>query len=387
MITSDNPGFGLYIHWPFCLAKCPYCDFNSHVREQVDAAAWQEALLRELDYWGEQTQGRALTSIFFGGGTPSLMPPATVAALIDRTAQHWKTSDDLEITLEANPTSVEAGKFRDFRAAGVNRASIGIQALNMADLKALGRQHDVTQARAALSLAASTFPRFSFDLIYARPGQSVAAWEGELREAIGYGAQHMSVYQLTIEPGTQFATLHQRGQLVTPDDETGAAMYELTQEMLEAESLPAYEISNHATAGQECRHNLTYWHYGDYVGIGPGAHGRVTLDGKKMATRTHRAPEEWLSRVQRHGHGVTEQSDVPLSEQLDELLLMGLRTRSGVSRARLQKLFGRDVVGLLKADKLASLEKHGLLKLDAQTLQATPEGRLRLNAVLAELVS
>jgi putative oxygen-independent coproporphyrinogen III oxidase len=357
------------------------------VREQIDAAAWQAALLRELDYWGERTTGLALTSIFFGGGTPSLMPPATVAALIERAAQHWQTDAALEITLEANPTSVEAGKFRDFRAAGVNRVSIGIQALNEPDLKALGRQHSAEQARQTLTLAASTFPRFSFDLIYARPGQSIAAWQAELREAISYGAQHMSVYQLTIEPGTQFHTLHQRGELVIPDDETGAALYETTQEILEAAGMPAYEISNHATPGQECRHNLTYWHYGDYIGIGPGAHGRVTLEGRKYATRTHRAPEEWLSRVQQHGHGVTEQTEVPLAEQLDELLLMGLRTTTGVSRARLQAQFGRDVTALVNPEKLAMLQKHGLLTLDGEKLLATPEGRLRLNKVLSELVS
>ena len=385
MISSDQPGFGLYIHWPFCKAKCPYCDFNSHVREQIDEQAWQDALLRELAHWAAQTSGRQLTSIFFGGGTPSLMPARTVAALIEAAGQHWQLAPDLEITLEANPTSVEAGKFRDFRAAGVNRVSVGVQALNAADLKLLGRQHDVTQARAALELAATTFPRFSFDLIYARPHQSLEDWQRELAEALSYGAQHMSLYQLTIEPGTQFATLWQRGELTIPDEELGAALYETTQAMCEAKGLPAYEISNHAAAGHECRHNLTYWYYGDYVGIGPGAHGRVTVDGHKLATRTHRAPEEWLKRVHEHGHGVTEQTDIPRHEQLDELLLMGLRTQAGISRARLRRDFGGDVDTLLRAEKLPGLIKHGLITLTEQTLQATPEGRLRLNALLPEI--
>lgn len=295
----------LYIHWPFCKSKCPYCDFNSHVRERIDEAAWQRALLAELGYWGERTQGRKLASLFFGGGTPSLMPPALTAALIETAQKYW-TCDNPEITLEANPTSVEAQKLKDFHAAGVTRLSLGIQALNDADLKALGRQHSATEALAALDLAASIFPRFSFDLIYARPEQTVKAWEAELRRALGFGATHMSLYQLTIEPGTQFATLHQRGDLVTPDEETGAALYELTQSLMGKAGLPAYEISNHAKPGHECRHNLTYWRYCDYVGIGPGAHGRVTLDGVKQATRTHRAPEEWLERVTKHGHGLTE---------------------------------------------------------------------------------
>jgi putative oxygen-independent coproporphyrinogen III oxidase len=387
VIHSDAPGFGLYIHWPFCLAKCPYCDFNSHVREQIDAAAWHAALLRELDYWGEQTKGRALSSIFFGGGTPSLMPPDTVAALIEKAKHYWLTDEQLEVTLEANPTSVEAAKFAAFRQAGVNRVSVGIQALREADLKALGRQHDVGQAQRALELAALHFPRFSFDLIYAREGQSVAQWREELNEALQYGAQHMSLYQLTIEPGTQFATLHQRGDLKIPDEDTGAALYELTQELCEAKGLPTYEISNHAAPGQECRHNLTYWHYGDYVGIGPGAHGRVTLGDEKLATRTHRAPEEWLKRVGEHGHGLTEQTAVPKSEQLDEFLLMGLRTRTGISRTRLRREFGGDVDKVLRADKLPILQKHGLIELSEISLRATAEGRVKLNALLAELAA
>ncbi len=387
MVTPDAPGFGLYIHWPFCLSKCPYCDFNSHVRERIDAAAWQSALRRELTHWGEQTQGRTLTSIFFGGGTPSLMPPDTVAALIEAARRHWRTDDALEVTLEANPTSVEAGKFAAFRQAGVNRVSVGIQALRPEALQMLGRQHDVTQARRAVGLAAQHFERFSFDLIYARPEQSVADWRKELSEALSFGASHLSLYQLTIEPGTQFATLFARGDLRIPDEETGAALYELTQELCEQAGLPAYEISNHARPGQECRHNLTYWYYGDYIGIGPGAHGRVTVRGQKLATRTHRAPEEWLKRVTADGTGVTEQTPIPRAEQLDEFLLMGLRTHSGISRARLRSDFGADVETLLRAERVPTLQKHGLVELTPTHLRATADGRLKLNALLAELAA
>jgi oxygen-independent coproporphyrinogen-3 oxidase len=385
-VTSDQPGFGLYIHWPFCLAKCPYCDFNSHVREQVDQAAWQQALLDELRYWAARAKPQQLTSIFFGGGTPSLMAPQTVEALIAEAHKLWPVADELEITLEANPTSVEAAKLRDFRQAGVNRLSMGIQALRADDLQRLGRQHSVAEALAALEMAATTFGRYSFDLITFREGQTLEGWRGELAEALQFGAQHMSIYHLTIEPGTQFATLHQRGSLVLPSDEEGAAFYDLTQQMMDGAGLPAYEISNHAALGQECRHNLTYWHYGDYVGIGPGAHGRVTDSaGRKLATRTHRAPEEWLQRVQAQGHALTNDDMVPITEQRDEVLLMGLRTREGISRARLRAQFGQDAPALYNAQSLQSLIKHGFITLSDTHLLATPEGRLRLNKLVEML--
>lgn len=385
MVTSDQPGFGLYIHWPFCRSKCPYCDFNSHVRESIDEAAWQRALLRELAYWGDQTAGRPLTSIFFGGGTPSLMPPEITAALIEQTRKIWQVTPDIEITLEANPTSVEADKLRAFKAAGVNRVSLGVQAMNDADLKALGRQHSAAEALAAVDLARNIFDRISFDLIYARPQQTVAQWEAELKRALAYAPDHMSLYQLTIEDGTKFATLHQRGELVTPNEDEGAALYDLTQHLMNEAGLPAYEISNHARPGAECLHNLTYWYYGDYVGIGPGAHGRITLNGKKFATRTHRAPEEWMKRVEDHGHGVTEQQEVGKRDQLEELLLMGLRLTNGISRARIISDFGKDIPDLLNPTRLAILQKHNLIKISDQRLQATPQGRLRLNALLGEL--
>lgn len=372
----------LYIHWPFCKSKCPYCDFNSHVRESINEAAWQSALLRELDYWAARTQGRKLASIFFGGGTPSLMPPSTTAALIKRAREVWQADDTLEITLEANPTSVEAAKLRDFKAAGVNRLSMGIQALNDTDLKALGREHSAGEAMAAIETATGIFERFSFDLIYARMGQTLAGWQQEMQQALRFKPTHLSVYQLTIEPGTQFHTLHQRGDLVIPDEELGSAMYEATQEVLGAAGLPAYEISNHAKPGQECRHNLTYWRYEDYVGIGPGAHGRVTVRGTKLATRTHRAPEEWLERVARDGHGLTEQTPVPPPEQRDEMLLMGLRLNEGIT---LQKLADYGIK--LNEAKLLTLQKHDLITIDDITLKATAEGRLRLNALIAELAN
>src|SRR5262245_38165171 len=283
--VADDPGFGLYVHWPFCLSKCPYCDFNSHVRAAIDHSRWRAALLRELDHYAAHTRGRRLTSIFFGGGTPSLMEPATVAAVIERAAEHWPLASDVEITLEANPTSVEAGKFAAFRTSGVNRVSLGVQALNDADLKFLGRHHSAAEARAAIDIARRHFARYSFDLIYARPGQSAAAWRSELAEAVGLAGDHLSVYQLTIEPETVFGAAHRRGELAVPREEEAAALFELTQERLGEAGLPAYEISNHARPGGESRHNLTYWRYGDYVGIGPGAHGRLTVGSEKLATR------------------------------------------------------------------------------------------------------
>jgi oxygen-independent coproporphyrinogen-3 oxidase len=384
-MTAD-PGFGIYVHWPFCLSKCPYCDFNSHVREQVDHDRWRAALLTEIDHYAARTPGRMVTSIFFGGGTPSLMEPATVAALIDRIGQRWPTAPNLEITLEANPSSVEAERFQALAIAGVNRVSLGLQALDDASLAFLGRRHNAAEGLAALAVAKRNFDRVSFDLIYARPGQTVAAWQAELTRAIGEGTEHLSVYQLTIEEGTKFATLYARGELAMPDEETQAALYETTQAMLGAAGLPAYEISNHARPGAQSRHNLTYWRYGDYVGVGPGAHGRLTIDGRKLATRAHRAPEIWLDRVEASGHGAHADEPVATTERGDELLMMGLRLTEGVSRARLRDELGADAESLLEGHKLQRLVDAGFLTLDAASLKATEAGRQRLNAVLASLL-
>jgi oxygen-independent coproporphyrinogen-3 oxidase len=383
---TDHPGFGLYVHWPFCLSKCPYCDFNSHVRDRVDHAAWRTALLRELDHYAAETAGRRLTSIFFGGGTPSLMEPATVAAIIDRAARRWRFANDIEITLEANPTSVEAAKLAMLASAGVNRVSLGVQALNDADLRFLGRHHSAAEARAAIDIARRSFRRYSFDLIYARPGQSAAAWRDELAAALALAGDHLSVYQLTIEPETVFGAAFRRGELRVPDEDTAAALYELTQEVLAAAGLPAYEISNHARPGGECRHNLTYWRYGDYVGIGPGAHGRLTLGGEKIATRQHRAPEAWLAAVAAQGHATRQRDSVPPQERLTELLMMGLRTNEGVDRGRIIAACGQPLEDAVGRRRLDRLTEGGFLILDDAGLRTTPAGRQRLNAVIGELL-
>ncbi len=386
-VSASDPGFAVYVHWPFCKSKCPYCDFNSHVRERVDHDRWRAGLLRELDHYADLTAGRTVTSIFFGGGTPSLMEPATVGAIIDRVAERWQIAEGLEVTLEANPTSVEADKFRAFRTAGINRVSLGIQALDDASLKFLGRQHNAAEATGAIELAARTFDRFSFDLIYARPGQTVAAWQAELARALDYAVGHLSVYQLTIEEGTAFYPLHARGDLVLPDEELAGDLYEATQSQLAAAGLPAYEISNHARPGEESRHNLTYWRYGDYVGIGPGAHGRLTLDGDKFATRAHRAPEIWLERVERDGHGAAVPSPIDRDARGTELLMMGLRLREGVRLARLTEETGRTLDDFVEPAALSRLIEGGFLTRDADRLSATSEGLQRLNAVLSAILA
>ncbi len=316
--ATPTRGFGLYVHWPFCKSKCPYCDFNSHVRDSIDQERWRAGLLRELDHYAAQTQGRTLTSIFFGGGTPSLMAPATVADLIDRAAQRWTLAADIEITLEANPNSIEQSNFAGYRAAGVNRVSLGVQSLDDASLKFLGRGHNSSEARAAIALAAKIFPRFSFDLIYARPNQTVAEWRAELNEALTLAGEHLSVYQLTIEPGTQFHTLYARNALHLPPEESAEDLYDATQNILERAGRPAYEISNHARPGAECRHNLVYWRYEDYVGIGPGAHGRLTIDGSKTATRQQKAPETWLAAVEKAGHATAEREPIDAERAANE---------------------------------------------------------------------
>jgi putative oxygen-independent coproporphyrinogen III oxidase len=386
-VAAADPGFGLYVHWPFCRSKCPYCDFNSHVRERVDHVAWRAALLRELDHYADETGERTLTSIFFGGGTPSLMEPATVAAVIGRAGQRWGFADDIEITLEANPTSVEVDKFAALAAAGVNRVSLGVQALNDADLRFLGRQHSAGEARAAIDIARANFRRYSFDLIYARPGQTPAAWRDELEQALDLAGDHLSVYQLTIEPETVFGAAFRRGELQVPDEETAATLFELTQEVLDTAGLPAYEISNHARPGGACRHNLTYWRYGDYVGIGPGAHGRLTLGGEKIATRQHRAPEAWLAAVEAHGHATRQRDPVPPQERLTELLMMGLRTVEGVDRSRLIAECGRPPEEALDRRRLDRLIEGGFLVLDDVAVRATAAGRQRLNTVIGALLA
>jgi putative oxygen-independent coproporphyrinogen III oxidase len=386
-MTAPDPGFGVYIHWPFCLAKCPYCDFNSHVRERVDEARWRRALLAELDHYAEATPGRTVTSVFFGGGTPSLMAPETAAALIERVGARWATAPDLEVTLEANPGVAEAARFAALRAAGVNRLSIGVQALDDTALRFLGRIHGRAEGVAAVERARAHFDRYSFDLIYARPGQSVAAWQAELDQALALAGDHLSVYQLTIEPGTAFHTAARLGQLKVPDEDTAAALYEATAERLEAAGLPAYEISNHAAPGQECRHNLTYWRYGDYVGVGPGAHGRLTGPSGKVATRQIRLPEAWLAQVEESGHATDAVEPIDPMRRRDELMMMGLRLAEGVHRRRFEAEAGAPIEDVLDRAALARLVDGGFLEVDEGGLRATAAGRQRLDAVLAALLA
>src|SRR3569832_694450 len=328
-------GFGIYVHWPFCAAKCPYCDFNSHVRTQIDESGWIDAIVRELEWTAEQ-QGAdrpIVETVFFGGGTPSLMQGKSVGRTLETIARLWRAANDVEVTLESNPASADATRVADYRAAGVNRLSLGVQALNDADLKMLGRLHNVAEAKRALDMAQANFDRVSLDLIYARPDQCVAAWRDELKEALSFGTEHLSLYQLTIEPATPFATLYRIGALKIPDDDRAAALYETTQEMTEAAGVPAYEISNHARAGAEARHNLLYWRYGAYAGVGPGEHGRLYLNGKRFATATERLPERWRENVQQKGHGLVEMTEVAPEAAARELLLMNLRLAEGFDLA------------------------------------------------------
>jgi putative oxygen-independent coproporphyrinogen III oxidase len=376
----------LYIHWPFCLAKCPYCDFNSHVRDRIPQPRFRAALRRELGWEADRLGRRPLGSIFFGGGTPSLMEPETVAALIDDARGQFDAIPDLEITLEANPTSVEAGRLAAFRQAGVNRLSLGVQSLDPEALRMLGRQHSVAQARAALETARAIFPRLSFDLIYTRPGQELPAWRAELREALSLAADHLSLYQLTIEPGTAFATRHARGEIVLPDGDAAAALYEATAEEAARFGLLAYEVSNYARPGAESRHNLTYWRYSDYAGIGPGAHGRITLDGDALATRRHRAPEVWAERVEQERHGMTEQVVLAAEDRAREMLLMGLRLAEGIDATRFARRTGRALADAIDPEVLDQAIAESYLQWRAGRLCALPAGRLRLDALLAALV-
>jgi len=383
MADTADPGFGVYVHWPFCASKCPYCDFNSHVRMAgVDEPRFAAAFTREIAHMAALAPGRTVTSIFLGGGTPSLMKPETVGGVLDAIATAWSVDPDAEITLEANPSSVEADRFAGYRTAGVNRVSLGVQALNDGDLKALGRLHSVAEARRAIDIAARTFERFSFDLIYARPAQTPEAWRAELSEALRIMRDHLSLYQLTIEEGTPFFGLHRAGKLAVPEPELADALYEITQELTDAAGIPAYEISNHARAGAESQHNLTYWRYGDYAGVGPGAHGRLVIGGKRHALMTERQPETWAASVEQRRHGIIEDTTLTSAEEADEMLLMGLRLAEGIDLRRLEALGG------VRPSRAAidRLEKLALLQHPTpDRLIATRAGRFVLNELVLQL--
>jgi putative oxygen-independent coproporphyrinogen III oxidase len=384
---SDNEqtAFGIYIHWPFCLSKCPYCDFNSHVRrEPIDEARFVRAFSAEITATAARVPDRTVSTIFFGGGTPSLMQPATVGAILDAIAEHWRVAPDVEVSLEANPTSVEATRFRGYRSAGVNRVSLGVQALDDRALAELGRMHTSREALDAVGVARSIFDRYSFDLIYARPRQEPKEWASELTRALAEAGDHLSLYQLTIEADTPFAALHAAGKLAIPDDDLGRALYDTTQEVCAAHGVPAYEISNHARPGGECRHNLVYWRAHEYAGIGPGAHGRLDIDGSRHATATEKRPEAWLMRVEANGHGLVTDDVLTREEMADEFLLMGLRLAEGIDIARYTALAGRP----LDPARIATLHEHGLVETTAAgRLRVTLPGFPILDAVVADLAA
>jgi putative oxygen-independent coproporphyrinogen III oxidase len=382
---GEKAAFGVYVHWPFCLSKCPYCDFNSHVRHvPIDEERFARAFAREIETTAARTPGHEVSSIFLGGGTPSLMQPHTVGAILDAIAKHWRVADDVEVTLEANPTSVEATRFRGFRAAGVNRVSLGVQALDDASLKALGRLHTAREALDAVAIARAAFERYSFDLIYARPDQTPQMWAQELRQAISEAAEHLSLYQLTIEPETPFFGLHAAGKLKTPDEATARALYDVTQEVCAQQGLPSYEISNHARVGAECKHNLVYWRGQEYAGVGPGAHGRLDIDGVRHAIATEKRPETWLMRVEASGHGVTTDDLLNSEERADEFLLMGLRLAEGIDPQRYRELAGRP----LDPGRIAVLREEGAIVVDTGgRLRVTQAGFPVLDAVVADLAA
>ena len=382
-LSNHEPGFGVYVHWPFCLSKCPYCDFNSHVRAAgIDQPRFVAAFARELAHRAALSSGKAVTSIFFGGGTPSLMKPQTVDAILNEIARNWSIAPGAEITLEANPTSVEAERFRGYRAAGINRVSLGVQAMTDVDLKMLGRLHSAEEAMAAVAIATSTFERASFDLIYARPHQTPQQWRDELRKALTHAPEHLSLYQLTIEPDTMFEKLVEAGKLTPPDEETGRALWDVTQEVMEQASMPAYEISNHARAGGESRHNLCYWRYGEYAGVGPGAHGRLVHDGLRLAQSTIKHPESWLEQVEQEGHGLSEEEVLSAQAQGDEFLLMGLRLREGIDPTRYESLTGKK----LDQARLHMLMDEGLITQSSTgRLRLTVKGFPLLDSVVAEI--
>ncbi|MEP3265666.1 MAG: radical SAM family heme chaperone HemW [Hyphomicrobiales bacterium] len=382
-MKQPSPGFGIYIHWPFCEAKCPYCDFNSHVRHGgVTQKDYVEAYRREIAYFADLTKGKQVTSMFFGGGTPSLMEPETLDALVREVRNNWDVMEGTEISMEANPSSVEAERFEAYRASGINRLSIGVQSLKDADLKFLGRLHDVEQAINAVEIARATFPRISFDLIYARPNQSEKDWEDELNLAIDYAADHLSLYQLTIEPDTPFQKLFDAGKLVPPDHNHARALYDITQDVCNARGLPAYEISNHAKVGSESLHNLTYWRYGDYAGIGPGAHSRLTLDGERTGFAVETYPETWLKEVEAKGHGIWNVEVLNEEQSGDEMLLMGLRLKEGISISRYETLSGMTI----ENKQIEDLIGDGMLeKLSDDIIRVSREGWFVLDAVVADL--
>jgi len=385
MTTAIPASFAVYAHWPFCLSKCPYCDFNSHVRHGgVDESRFVRAFQSEIAATAERIGPRTVSTIFFGGGTPSLMQPQTVQTILDSIGKHWSIAPDAEVTLEANPTSVEAGRFRGYRTAGVNRVSLGVQSLDDASLRQLGRLHTAREALDAVAVARSIFDRYSFDLIYARPGQTLETWAAELRRAIAEAAEHLSLYQLTIEPETPFFGLHRAGKLTLPDDDLGRDLYDLTQAICNAAGLPAYEISNHARPGAECRHNLIYWRGHEYAGIGPGAHGRLNIGGKRFATETEKRPEAWLARVERSGNGLTVDEALTVNEQADEFLLMGLRLAEGIDVARFTALSGRT----LDPRRISFLRDGGTVETtESGRLRVTPSGFPLLDAVVADLAA
>ena len=379
--------FGVYVHWPFCKAKCPYCDFNSHVGDQIDHQQWAQAYAQEIAYIAEKTKDKIVTSIFFGGGTPSLMHPETVECVIAAIRQNWRMANDLEITLEANPTSIEAQKFEAFKDVGVNRTSIGVQALNDKDLQSLGREHSAKEAIEAVQLANKIFGRVSFDLIYARPNQTITQWREELQEALQYATGHLSLYQLTIEQGTPFYTQHQRGDFRIPEADQAGAFYEVTQEIMNEAGLPAYEISNHAVIGQESKHNMTYWQYGDYAGIGPGAHGRLIIESQRKATRTHRVPDIWLDKVDRQGHGFHPFENISQQEAATEFIMMGLRLTDGISIERFESVTGLQWDHFIDAVKIQKMIDEHYLSVEDNRVIATLEGRQRLNSLLSYLLA
>src|SRR2546423_10478981 len=382
---EKQPAFGVYVHWPFCLSKCPYCDFNSHVRHPaIDEDRFARAFAREIETTADRVGGREVSSIFLGGGTPSLMQPATVAAILDAIGKYWRVAKHAEVTLEANPTSVEATRFAGYRTAGVNRVSLGVQALDDVSLKMLGRLHSAREALDAVAIARKAFARYSFDLIYARPDQSPRMWADELNLAIAEAAEHLSLYQLTIEEGTPFFGLHAAGKLRTPDEATARALYDVTQEVCAGHGLPSYEISNHARVGAECRHNLVYWRSEEYAGIGPGAHGRLDIDGVRHAIATEKRPEAWLMRVEATGHGVGSDDPLNSEERGDEFLLMGLRLAEGIDPQRYAALSGR----ALDPDRIAVLREEGAITVDETgRLRVTQAGFPVLDAVVADLAA
>jgi putative oxygen-independent coproporphyrinogen III oxidase len=378
--------FGVYIHWPFCLSKCPYCDFNSHVRDKVDQARWRAALLTEIEHAAANGPHRPVTSVFFGGGTPSLMPPETAAAVIEKICDCWGFAEDIEITTEANPTSVEVDNFRALADVGVNRLSLGVQSLDNTVLEFLGREHSAAEAIEAIEAAATHFERYSFDLIYARPEQTLADWRRELDKALTLAGSHLSLYQLTIERGTPFHGLWHQGRLTPLNEDRAAEMFTETRAWLADVGLPAYETSNHGAPGSECRHNLLYWRYQDYVGIGPGAHGRVTVDGEKFAVERRKLPERWLEAVERDGHGTRNQVALTTKDRLVEMVIMGLRTAEGILDTRFQETAGGSFGTLLNTDALDEFTEEGLIETDPTCLRVTEAGQLHLDTLIERLL-